>query len=453
MNLSKSVKEHPNWLSLILILTFVGAMPARGAGDELKYIHSPGGGEIVCGSVTGQSTLSGAMGFMLKKIHGHFGDRPQVGAFFRAKGSSDTIATSFTLTAKNEGNKAIAGLVIVSMPSGQQPSAAVLYDYADRFKSTANSMMKKLNEVWSADAPHEAKGAGSAGQVPPLHRAGFPDNSGSVGLPDGWRITSGQQGTMTAAGPSGETLFIGTYIPVMDPTNPQQAQLIQMETQGGRVPLAGMYVAAPYGMDPFKLLVAISAQLFAKQHKPPASIQLIEAKDQGNGCTLFTTHIDSHDGKGTLYSSIYMCVLKPFMPGSYGVTMNQVLMPEQIAERELPTIRAIIQSYKTNDAVINAETKQNIDNIHAIGERAKIQRDASNAAWDIHQQAYYSQQDSQDKRNQAFSNYQLDKSVVQDNERNTRGTMSNSYADLLVKGDPNRFQYVSTQDFLKGIDY
>jgi hypothetical protein len=43
--------------------------------------------------------------------------------------------------------------------------------------------------------------------------------------------------------------------------------------------------------------------------------------------------------------------------------------------------------------------------------------------------------------------------VIQDTEHNARGTISNDYADALVKANPNRFQYVPTQDYLKGIDY
>ncbi|MGA3328162.1 MAG: hypothetical protein ABSF45_27235 [Terriglobia bacterium] len=43
--------------------------------------------------------------------------------------------------------------------------------------------------------------------------------------------------------------------------------------------------------------------------------------------------------------------------------------------------------------------------------------------------------------------------MIQDTEHNARGTISNDYADALVKANPNRFQYVPTQDYLKGIDY
>ena len=447
------------WLTSVF---FIVAQLARAADDGLKFIHNASGGEIVYGPVSGQSTLPGAMGFMLKRVHGHFGDRPQVGKFFRTKGSSDSIATSFTLTAKTNGNGPISGLVIVAMPAGQRPSAAVIYDQAERFKTTAGPMMKKLNEAWNADAPREAKpgpgqtgpgSAGPAGHALPLHQTAFPDNSGSIGLPEGWQITSGQQGTIFAQGPNDEGLVMGMYVPVLDPGNPQQRQMIQMETQGGRQPLPGMYVAIPYGGDPFKTFVSISAQLHAKQRKPPASIELINAESLGNNCTHLKTHIDQHDGKGVLFASTTMCVLQPFMPGSYAVTLNQVALPENLLEKEKATLQAMYLSYKTNDAVINAESRQAIDNIHAIGERAKIQADASHAAWDIHQQAYNNQQESQDKRSQAFSNYLLDQTVVQDNQRNERGTVYNQYADSLVKADPNRFQYVNTQDFLKGIDY
>jgi len=428
------------------------ASAAKVSAEGLQFIHNPGGGEIVYGPVAGQTAMPAAMGFMLRQVHGHFGDKPQVGKFFHTQGS-DSIATFFTLADKSHGGGKIAGLVIVAMQGGQ-PTAAVIYDEAQRFGTTANLMMKKLNEVWhTGPAKASASSAGSEGPAAPLHQTAFPDNSGSIGLPEGWHITTGQQGTVRAAGPANEFLVIGMYVPVMDPNNPQQRQMMQMETQGGRIPLPGMYVAAPYGMEPFKLLQTISAQLHAKQRQQPAAIELIDIQKQANNCNLINAHIDQHDGKGVMYSTIYMCVLQPFMPGTYAVTINQVALSEAQLAKEKPTLHAIFQSYRTNDAVINAEAKQNIDNIHAIGERAKIQADAAHAAWDIHQQAYQNQQDSQDRNNQAFSNYLRDETVIQDSQRNERGTVYNQYADALVKADPNRYQYVPTQDFLKGIDY
>ncbi len=54
---------------------------------------------------------------------------------------------------------------------------------------------------------------------------------------------------------------------------------------------------------------------------------------------------------------------------------------------------------------------------------------------------------------QAFDNVILDQSVVLDTYHNAHGTISDDYADALVKSNPDRFQYVPTQDYWKGIDY
>ena len=454
MNIRNSFPVKQATLMLLAVVA-LGMAIASHAEDTFKMIHQPGGGEIAYGPVAGQSTLPGAMGTMLRKVHGQFGEKPQVTRFFRTKGSSDSVATFFTVTAKNQGNKPMAGLVLVAMPAGQPATGAILYDDANHFNTSMGPMMKKLNEVWASRASHGSAGAASssAGHAKPLHATPFPDNSGSIGLPDGWHITAARQGVMHAEGPNGESAHIGVYVPVMDPNNPQQRQMIQMETRGGQVPLPGMYVAVPYGTQPFPLLQEISKQLAAKQHQQPPALELMDAQDKGNNCTLFKLHLDAHDGKGRMFSSIYMCVMKPFMPGSYAVSFNQTVLPESLVEEETPTLQAMFQSYKTNDQVINAETQANINEIHEIGRRAAIQRDASNAAWDTHQQAYYNQQDSQDKRYQAFDNYILDQSVIRDTQENAHGTFYNSDAEAIVKSNPNRYEYVPTQDYVKGIDY
>src|SRR6202050_1723704 len=155
------------------------------AQDSLKTIDNPGGGQIVYGPVSGQTSMQGAMGAMLRNIHSHFGERPQIGRFFQA-GGTDSVATFFTVTAKSQGGKHIAGMVIVSMPSGTPPAGAIVYDDAQRFGTTANPMLTKLNEVWHPDsAKPAAQSSGAPAQaaaVPPLQQTPFPDGSGSTGL-------------------------------------------------------------------------------------------------------------------------------------------------------------------------------------------------------------------------------------------------------------------------------
>jgi hypothetical protein len=101
------------------------AQAQSSSSDALKFINPPGGGQVVYGAMAGSRTPQAAMAFMLKQVHGHFGDRPQVSNIFQVR-NSDSYGAFFTLIAKNQGGTPIAGEVIVSVPKGQQPSAAVL---------------------------------------------------------------------------------------------------------------------------------------------------------------------------------------------------------------------------------------------------------------------------------------------------------------------------------------
>jgi hypothetical protein len=61
--------------------------------------------------------------------------------------------------------------------------------------------------------------------------------------------------------------------------------------------------------------------------------------------------------------------------------------------------------------------------------------------------------DNIDRFSKSFQNYQLDQTELQDSEQNERGAVPNSLADALIKANPDRFQSVPTQDFLKGRDF
>ena len=61
--------------------------------------------------------------------------------------------------------------------------------------------------------------------------------------------------------------------------------------------------------------------------------------------------------------------------------------------------------------------------------------------------------DNIDRFSKSFQNYQLDQTELQDNSANARGAVPNDLADALVKSNPDRFQTVPTQNFLKGVDF
>jgi hypothetical protein len=423
------------------------------AQDSLKTIDNPGGGQIVYGPINGQTSMQGAMGAVLRNVHSRFGERPQIGKFFQA-GGTDSVATFFTVTAKTQGGKQIAGMVIVSMPAGSQPAGALIYDDAQRFGTTANPMLKKLNEVWHADS---AKPAQPTSAGPALRQIPFPDGSGSIGLPEGWQITNAAAGVVHAAGPNGESIHMGVYLPIMDPRSPQT----QMQLRSGR-PLPGLVTAYPSGGDLAQAFLAVVQQIHQKQGTPNPTINITSNRKFpisgiATDAVLLEGEMDAHDGKGLMATSIVVSALQPIANGTWAITVNQGSVPKQLKDAEWPTLTAIANSWKRNDSVINAEiqahTQAEINRIHQIGANAKAQADAAHAAEDAHNASVEARWDSQARSNQNFSNYLLDQTVVQDNNTGAHGTVWNQYADSLVKNDPNRYQYVQSPDFLKGIDY
>ena len=96
--------------------------------------------------------------------------------------------------------------------------------------------------------------------------------------------------------------------------------------------------------------------------------------------------------------------------------------------------------------------------IHQIGRDAAARYAATDAANDAQHAGYWAQQDSNARRGQAFSNYLLDQTVIQDNNRYGNGTVGhgtawNSTADALVRSNPGRYEIVQTPNFWKGVDY
>ncbi len=449
--------------ALWVMFAWVVVGTAARADEGLKSIDNPGGGQVVYGPVEGQTTMQGAMGFMLRKVHGHFGDRPEIGKFFQGRGG-DSVATFFTLTAKNQGGKKMSGLVIVSMPKGARPAAAVLYDEAARFGKTEPVLMKKLNEAWQAGSvrPAGATAAGAvtgqaatghAAAVPPLQRASVADGSGSIGLPAGWKITGGGGGSLHAAGPGGETVNVGVMIQqIYDPNNPRSRQMIQY-MQMAHKPV----FVCPSGGDLMAAYMCVAKQNHERQNLPVPTFQLTsEQKLPGNQFEApagwVVGELDMHDGKGPQVMHARLGATRPGQDGAWVLTINASNVPDALAAEE-PTISAIVASFRQNGQVIQQETNQVIDQIHANAKAAQIRADATSAANDAHNAAVEQQWDTNAKYNKSFENYQLDRTVIQDNAYSERGTTGYALGDALVKSDPNRFQYVPTQDFLKGIDY
>jgi hypothetical protein len=413
------------------------------AQDGLHTIDNPGGGEVVYGTLTGQSSLSNAMVYMLRQVHGHFGDQPKIGKFFQSKGG-DSVATFFTLTAKNQGNLAVAGLVIINMPKGATPTAAVLTDAPARFATTEPQMLAKLNAALTP-ATNATKSASTSTAAPPPQSAPAPtsvtlrsatagDRSASIALAPGWQITAVTGGELTAAGPNGEQISLGLIYQGIQPS------------------------VCAYGGDVFQAYECEIGQLRRAKGLPAVTFKLtstqkLAANQQEQSVVQAIFEMDLHDGKGMRKASARIGEMHFAGSPTWAMTLSGSNAPESVFAAQNPTIMAMVHTYKQNAGVVGQETQAVINNIHAIGAASAAQAQAADQRREASSAAYDSSMDAIDSQSKAFEDYTLDRSVVTDSGTGARGTVDNSYADSLVKANPNRFQIVSNQNLIKGQDY
>ncbi|HEY2861808.1 MAG TPA: hypothetical protein VGJ21_25635 [Terracidiphilus sp.] len=443
----------------------------RAQQDSLKTVDNPGGGQFVYGSLTGQSNLAGALVFMLHQVHGHFGDRPQIGKLFQSK-DGGSLSTFFTLTAKTQRGQAIAGLVIVSTVAGGTLRAAILYDDLTRFGKTEPAMMKALAAAWQPAAGSRQDGNGSqrsaaASAAPePLSQRTGGDNSAVISLPAGWNVTAVAGGQLVAEGVHGEMITLGMlYQGIVDPRNPQARQMMNMSR--------GPHLVCAQGGNMFDDYVTVFNQVRQFNGKSTGSFKLISSRplpsimamEVGVIEAIYT--VDFGDGKGPRKGSarIGALITRGMPTWAMGVSATNVPMP--YVDQEAATMTAIIASYHQNNGVIAREGQADLARIHAQAEANQRQTDAinarresNNAAFDSHMKdldrsnaGFDQHMDDIDRSSKGFQDYILDRSVVVDNEYNERGTVANSYADSLVRANPDRFQVVANQNLIKGQDY
>ncbi|MFZ0706266.1 MAG: hypothetical protein WAM71_11730 [Candidatus Korobacteraceae bacterium] len=433
-------------LAVALLWLSVSLTTAR-AQESLRTIDNPGGGQVVYGQVD-QSTPQGTMAAVLRYVHTRFGDRPQVSKVFQSR-DGHTFAAFFTLTAKNHGNKPVSGLVIVSLAGGAKPAAAVLYDDSSRFVKTEPVLLEKLTDAWkSASTPPASSGASPSGAVPPLTPTRFPDGSGAVNLPAGWRITFASHGAAKITGPRGEAVLLGNSVgPIYDPNNPQVQARLRFANPNNRPILCPTSDALHTYLCVLQHGAASQPIFQLRKSSPiPAQRGVVQA-------VLIDADLDLHDGRGLLSCELGLGITAVSALGSRTLILNGTCAPQSSIAQEQPTLKAIWDSYSINDQVVGQEFAGDEARSRAAGNNARIQANNAHAAEDAQSAGFQAHMDNIDRFSKSFQNYQLDQTELQDSQQNTRGAVSNSTADALVKADPDRFQTVPTQNFLKGTDF
>lgn len=415
------------------------------AEPALEVIDSHGAGKVVYG-IMDKASPALAMGTVLNYVHHEFGIAPVVGKVFESR-DRQSFGAFFIVSANTPGSKSFAGLAVVSMAAGTKGAAAALYDESARFAQSEPKLLRTLDQAWRAAATSPGSDRAPSAATPPLSPTTFPDGSGAVNLPEGWRITFASHGSALIVGPHNETVLLSNTVgPIYDPNNPQvQARLRFANPRNPPIlcPTADALhtylcvVRRNNGEPTFQL----------KQSRPiPALRQAVEA-------VLIDADLDLHDGKGLRTCELGLSLTAVGPQGGRTLGVNGTCAPQALAAQEQPTLKAIYDSYSINGQVVAQEFKADEERSRQAGNNATIQANAAHAAEDARSAAFQAHMDNIDRFSKSFQNIQLDQTELQDNQEHTRGAVPNALADAWMKANPDRYQAVPSQDFLKGTDY
>jgi len=463
-----------NVLSAVLLSA---PLLALGQGrPAVSVIDNPGGGTIATAQMPAQHTVQGAMGRVLQYVRYRFGARPQITRVLRGA-DGKTLAVIFTVKATQPANQELAGLALVAVSPSAPGKGAVLTDQADRFRTTVKPMLDRLFQRPGATAAGNSSppastvpsgtatdyvppthtsaashAAGSSSKAAALHQTAFPDNSGVVGLPEGWKITGAHAGEVTAVGPDNAALHYDWQFPAINLSTPAGRKTLA--STGGK--LGGNY-DIPFGTDAATTFKSALTQFFQKQRMAARGIDVISATQQGQyqGSTTYGIVADFGAAAGAsaarAWTQLTVWPLSPY--GNYLISINLIKFPAPGMDQNEATAIAMFHSYVVNNSVALTEAsndhkqaQQAVDAQMAVNRR---QQEASDRQFSNYQR----QQDIQDRQFQSFDNDLLDRTVVRDSDLNEHGTVSNDLADALVQANPDRFQEVPASQYVKGIDY
>jgi hypothetical protein len=475
-------------LPLMLMVGLLACSQSAGAqaNGGVTVISNPGGGTIAYAQMPFQHTLPGAMGKVLQYAHSRFGARPQISRVMRGS-DGNSVAVIFSVKSPAQGNQEIAGLALVAVSPSAPAKGAVLYDQADRFRSTVGPMLKRLQsgaglsgsgsspastaantpvattESAAAPAPtNSASGSAPAAAAPlpkkghptaapgapaaPLHQTPFPDGSGSIGLPDGWAITAAHAGEVIAKGPAPAGLHFDWQIPALDPNDPRSRGLMRPGT-------AASFVDIPYGTDGANTFKAAFTQFLQKHGKSVPTIEIVDSTVVGPRESLVSARMGAVDGQGPTMALVDIGIGPTDNQANYLITLYIIIFPLELAQKSQATVVAMLHSYKVNQDVALAQIHADSQKSQQFTEQTLAEMRRRQAASDQQFAAFQRSQDAQERQFQAFDNNLLDRTVIRDTDLNAHGTVSNDLADALLDANPNRFQEVSPNDFVKGIDY
>jgi hypothetical protein len=336
----------------------------------------------------------------------YFGARPEIlGAYEDQK---DHKSAGVAFSAQLDG-KPIKGFVS-SKVNDQGATVAVIYCQAD---APAAEWTKLITPPAAPDAAGNANGNDDPAALKeaiakvPLKTYAIPDNTGTIGIAEGWTTNAQTLAGTTLNGPADQQVIIGVGAEVITPDNPmirlnQQLAMNAWRMGGQPHPPINMLIA-PYNPDAAEALKNLAPainQLNQRNGLPTSTLDRIVQQwkvpamtPKGSAGLVLYDFTKTTRGESRHYRSLLQLEVYVLGPGTWGFYATQLIAPQETFKQDLPVMLAQSLSLRENAAVIQQKTQEQIA--------------TQNQRFAAMQAANKEVQDAFDRRNKAWERNQL----------------------------------------------
>lgn len=184
--------------------------------------------------------------------------------------------------------------------------------------------------------------------IDPLTKYTLPDQTASVMLPEGWRVTHTGIAFIRAEGPKGELGFFGLVVPARD-------------APAGSI-TAGTPLSQPYSADTGEKIGQSINWVRASNGQSPVQVNVLSqqpftAPAEFGQCSRVLMRLGVQS-MGTLNSEADFCSLPADPSGNYRNFMKIVAAPPDVATAQRGTLEAMLASYVLNMQAVQTQLAQ-----------------------------------------------------------------------------------------------
>lgn len=451
--MSRLAPPLPSLFAVALLAAFAFPRGVRAGPPDYRTVNSTRYGMSVVTERHDARTLRAALQLTQADITRHFGAPPSVFSAFAD--SKDPRSGGATFRVVSHGAESRGLVTCLVADSGTR--VAVTWIRSD---APAGEWAHLLKPPASSSAPAPATTEPEIAHGP-LRTHVFADGTGSIGLAEGWS-TDAQTATRAAVlkGPGDAAIAMGVTFTVATPRS--------------TLPRTPATLVAPFTtpLEVFRTVVPQLSQQSVRQGGPSREIDnlTLVAEQKANlpggkmSVVQFGLTEKAPGGASKHFQSMAWVEVDPVGPGSFMVFVTQIRAPDATFEKTKPLMFQMIRSLKTNDALVQQKSNQQLaaQKQWFAGQQKAMQ--AQQAANDAHNKQYWENQKAREASNQAFEDSQRDKArhnddfdeyirgfrTVEDTQTGIKTSVDLGNVDKIVddlnERDPGRYRQIPLRD-------